>query len=159
MILSRSRSPKRRHQDKIASSLLFFFGRGRMRARAGGERRVREKRGMTGIFFALYWCSLLVFLLSSVLFHNSDGVTGPFFLKHCTLLPTTLEMGKINNWTYFYGKCPAENAGNGISDTLIFWGNMLPEPPRLGHLRRYNFSSPRTYTLKISRYVHPEQFL
>ena len=28
-----------------------------LRARARGERRSREKRGMTGIFFALYWCS------------------------------------------------------------------------------------------------------
>ena len=44
---------------------------------------------------------VLVFLLSSVLFHTSDGVTGLFFLKHCTLLPTTLEMGKINNRAYF----------------------------------------------------------
>ena len=80
-----------------------------MRARAGGgERRISEKRGMTGIFFALYWCSCVsisfIFLLyllfhnySLLLFHNSDGVTKLFFLKHCTLLPTTLEMGKINN--------------------------------------------------------------
>ena len=28
-----------------------------LRARARGERRSREKRGMTGIFFALCWCS------------------------------------------------------------------------------------------------------
>ena len=68
-----------------------------MRARARGERGIREKRGMTGTFFALYWCFVLVFLLPSVLFHNSAGVTGLFFLKHCTLLPTTLEMGSINN--------------------------------------------------------------
>ena len=54
IILSRSRSPKRRHQYKSASS---SFGHGRMRARAMGERRISEKRGMTGIFFALYWCS------------------------------------------------------------------------------------------------------
>ena len=57
MILSRSRSPKRRHQDKTASSLLLSFGHGGMRARARGERWIREKRGMTGLFFALYWCS------------------------------------------------------------------------------------------------------
>ena len=63
-----------------------------MRARAGGgERRISEKRGMTGIFFCVS------ISLYSVLFHNSDGVTDLFFLKHCTLLPTTLEMGKINN--------------------------------------------------------------
>ena len=33
-------------------------------------------------------------------------------------------MGKINNWPYFYGKSPAENGGNGISDTLSWkiWG-------------------------------------
>ena len=36
---------------------------------------------------------------------------------------------------------------------------MLPESPRPGHFRRYNFSSPRAYTLKISRYVDPGQFL
>ena len=74
---------------------------------------------------------LVVFLLSSVLFHNSDGVTGLFFLKHCTLLPTTLENGKVNSWTYFYGKCPAENAGNGISETLIkiFSGEHALRPP------------------------------
>ena len=57
MILSRSRSPKRRHQDKTASSLYFSFGHGGMRARARGERWIREKRGMTSPFFALYWCS------------------------------------------------------------------------------------------------------
>ena len=45
-----------------------------MRARATGERRRREKRGMTGVL-------VLVFLLSSALFHNSDGVTGLFSLK------------------------------------------------------------------------------
>ena len=36
---------------------------------------------------------------------------------------------------------------------------MPPDPPRPGHFRRYNFSFPRAYTLKISRDVHPEQFL
>ena len=51
-----------------------------MRARATGERRRREKRGMTGVL-------VLVFLLSSALFHNSDVVTGLFFLKQCTLFP------------------------------------------------------------------------
>ena len=62
-----------------------------------GERRIREKRGMTGIFSYYNGVLVLVFLLSSVLFQNSDGVTSLFFLKHCTLLPTRLEMCKINN--------------------------------------------------------------
>ena len=42
---------------------------------------------------------MIVFLLSSVLFHNSDNATGLFFLKHRTLIPTTLEMGKRNETT------------------------------------------------------------
>ena len=95
MILSRSRSPKRRHQDKSASSLLFFFWTRWMRARAGGgERRISEKRGMTGIFFCVS-ISFIFSVISEFWCHH-----WPFFLKHCTLLPTTLEMGKINNWTY-----------------------------------------------------------
>ena len=46
-----------------------------------------------------------------------------FFRKHRTL-PTTLEMGKNRQLTsafscvLIYRKCPAENAGNGISKTL-----------------------------------------
>ena len=36
---------------------------------------------------------------------------------------------------------------------------MPPDPPWLGHLGPYDFSSPLAYTLKISRYVDPEQFL
>ena len=51
-------------------------------------------------------------------------------------------------------KCPAENAGNGISEILnsrIFWGEFPhPDPPRLSRLRRYNFSSPCVYTFQIS---------
>ena len=31
---------------------------------------------------------------------------------------------------------------------------MPPDPPRLGRLRSYIFSSPRAYTFKISRYAH-----
>ena len=50
-----------------------------------GERRSSEKRGMTGIFFALYWCSCVS--ISFAFLHNSDGVTGLFFLKQCTLFP------------------------------------------------------------------------
>ena len=71
-----------------------------MRARASGERRSREKRGMTDIFFAVGVRLVLVFLLPSVLFHNHQILMASlafFFLKHCTSLPTTLEMGKINN--------------------------------------------------------------
>ena len=64
--------------------------------------------------------------------------------------------GKVSNWAIFYWKCPAENAGNGFSETLnwnIFWGNMPTDPPTLGHLRCYNVSSPCEYTFKISRYA------
>ena len=82
MILSRSRSPKRRHQDETASSLLFFFGHCRLRASAMGEQRSREKRGMTGIFFTPYLFSCVSISLPSALFHNSDGVTGLFSLNN-----------------------------------------------------------------------------
>ena len=58
IILSRSRSPKRRHQDYIASSLLFFFGHCRMRARARGRTaKPRETRDDWYIF-----CPILVFM-------------------------------------------------------------------------------------------------
>ena len=96
----------------------FCFGHGRMRARASGEAARNE--GWL-IYFSPYIDDLvLVFLLSSVLFHNHQILMASlaFFLKHFTLSPTTLEMGKINNWTYFYRKCSAENAGDGISETL-----------------------------------------
>ena len=61
MVLSGSRSPKRSKKASLRFWLrvvsYFSFGHGRMRARASGERRSREKRGMTDIFFAIYWCS------------------------------------------------------------------------------------------------------
>ena len=52
--------PDRDHRKRVikvltASSLLFFFWT-RYNA-STGERRSREKRGMTDIFFAIYWCS------------------------------------------------------------------------------------------------------
>ena len=104
----------------------FSFGHGRMRERASGKRQAASgeaarKEGWLIYFSPYIGVLVLVFLLSSVLFHNHQILMASlafFFLKHCTLLPTTLEMGKINNWTYFYRKCPAENAGNGISETL-----------------------------------------
>ena len=96
IILSRSRSPKRRHQDKSASSLLFFFWT-RQNASTREERAANQRETRDIWYIGVL---VLVFLLSSVLFHNSDGVTGLFFLKNCTLLPTILEMCKINNWTY-----------------------------------------------------------
>ena len=54
--------PDRDHRKGVIKISLravsyFSFGHERMRARARGERRISEKRGMTGIFFALYWCS------------------------------------------------------------------------------------------------------
>ena len=98
---------------------------------------------------------VLVFLLSSVLFHNSDGVTDLFFLKHCTLLPTTLEMGKIKNWTYFYGKCPAKNAGNGIS-VILNLKNFLGEhaPIQLffpAYVNPQNRTLHRPWTVPVKR--------
>ena len=51
MILSRSRSPKRRHQDKTASSLLFFFWtRQSASTREGGAANPRETRDDWYIF-------------------------------------------------------------------------------------------------------------
>ena len=68
--------PNRDHRKGVikvltASTVSYFsFGHGRMRARANDERRSREKRGTTDIFFACIGVLVLVFLLSSVLFHN-----------------------------------------------------------------------------------------
>ena len=59
------------------------------------------------------------------------------------------------SFVFIYGKCPAENAGDGTSETpnlKIFWGSFPPKYPGLGRLRRVNFSSP-TCTSKISRYA------
>ena len=54
----------------------FSFGHGECEhARAGASGESARNWGMTGIFF------VLVFLLYSVLFHNSDGVTGLFSLN------------------------------------------------------------------------------
>ena len=51
MILSRSRSPKRRHQDKTASSLLFFFWtRQSANTREGRAANPRETRDDWYIF-------------------------------------------------------------------------------------------------------------
>ena len=148
MILSRSRSPQRRHQDKTANSLLLFFGHGRMRACASGE----AARNEGWLIFSSPYIGVLVlvFLLSSVLFHSSDGVTGLFFLKHCTLLPKTLKNGKVNSWAYFYGKCPAENAGNGISETLTekFSGEHALRPPWV--------RPPSVLQLFFPTYVNPQ---
>ena len=79
---------------------------------------------MTDTFFALYLCvcvsiSIIIIYYSMILM-ASHAI---FFRKHCTL-PTTLEMGKNRQLTsafscvLIYRKCPAENAGNGISKTL-----------------------------------------
>ena len=52
---------------------------------------------MTDTSFALYWrLSVSDYSVILLLFHDSEGVTRLFFLKECTL-PTTLEMGKVNN--------------------------------------------------------------
>ena len=99
--------------------------------------------------------SLCYYFFYLSLLHNSDGAIGLFFRKQCTF-QTTQEMGKISNWAIFYSKYPAENTGNGISETLnwnIFRGNMPTDPPTLGHLPCYNVSSPCEYTFKMSRYA------
>ena len=95
MIPSRSRSPKRRHYDETSSSLLFLFWTRQSASTREGQAAKQE--WMNGIFSALYWCSCMSIFLSSVLFQNSDGVAALSPLKHCTLLPTTLDIGKINN--------------------------------------------------------------
>ena len=94
MILSRSRSPKRRHQDKTASSLLFFFGHGRMRARARGQRAAspRETRDDWYIFrtvlrgvlvlvnFYLQYYSII--LIASLAFFSLNTVPFLFFWNY-----------------------------------------------------------------------------
>lgn len=98
--------------------------------------------------------SLCYYFFYRLLLHNSDGAIGLFSVNNA---PSRLHRrGKVSNWAIFYWKCPAENAGNGISETLnwnIFWGNMPTDPPTLGHLRCYNVSSPCEYIFKISRYA------
>ena len=98
---------------------------------------------MTGTFCALFWCHCVNFSLS---FYHSIILKGSmafFSCKHCTL-PTTLEMSEINNQLLHFPtmrikcrlmcwKCPAENAGNGISKTLnlkIFWGSRSTQVPQ-----------------------------
>ena len=84
--------------------------------------------GMTGTFFALFWCLCVTFSLSFYYSIILKGSMAFFSGKHCTL-PTTLEMSEINNQLLHFPairikcrlmcwKCPAENAGNGISKTL-----------------------------------------
>ena len=56
---------------------------------------------------------------------------------------------------YCFSQCPAENAGDGISETLnlkIFRGSMPQTPLGLGCLWRTNFYSPAC-AFKISRYA------
>ena len=83
---------------------------------------------LTDTFFALYWC-LRVSIINYyklLLFHNTSDITS-LSCKHCTL-PRYLTFMRI-----ILLKCPAENAGNGISEILnsrIFWGEFPhPGPP------------------------------
>ena len=109
---------------------------------------------MTGTFSALYWCLCVII---SFTFYYSIILMAQLAFFPVNNAPSRLhKRGKVSNWAIFYWKCPAENAGNGISETLnwnIFWGNMPTEPPTLGHLRCYNVYSPCEYTFKISRYA------
>ena len=91
MILPRSRSPKRRHQDKTASSLLFFFGHGRMRARhaRGPSGESARNEGWLVYFSHCIGVLVLVFLLSSVLFHNHQ------------ILMTSLAFFSLNTVPYY----------------------------------------------------------
>ena len=52
--------------------------------------------GMTGTFFALFWCLCVTFSLSFYYSIILKGSMAFFSGKHCTL-PTTLEMTEINN--------------------------------------------------------------
>ena len=109
---------------------------------------------MTGTFSALYWCLCVII---SFTFYYSIILMAQLAFFLVTNAPSRLHRrGKVSNWAIFYWKCPAENAGNGISETLnwnIFWRNMPTDPPTLGHLWCYNVSSPCEYTFKISRYA------
>ena len=96
-----------------------------------------------------------------LLFHKLDSVTDLFSVsrKHSTL-PTTLELSKIINYCIFLQlicrKCPAENARNGIFETLnlrIFWGRMLPDPSKLGLHWRHKYFPSRVYLQNLT--LHP----
>ena len=94
MILSRSRSPKRRHQDKTASSLLFFFGHGRMRASARSQRAAspRETRDDWYIFrtvlrgvlvLVIYYLQYYsIILIASLAFFSLNTVPFLFFWNY-----------------------------------------------------------------------------
>ena len=98
--------------------------------------------GMTGTFFALFWCLCVTFSLSFYYSIILKGSMAFFSGKHRNL-PTTLETSEINNQLLHFPtiritcrlmcwKCPAENAGNGISETLnlkIFWGRRSIQVP------------------------------
>ena len=80
IILSRSRSPKRRHQDKSASSLLFFFWtRENASTREGRAANQRETRDdwyifrTVLVFLCQYFCYLQcysIILMASLAFFS-----------------------------------------------------------------------------------------
>ena len=92
--------------------------------------------GMNDIFFALQ-CLCVSISFNFLLFHNSVGVTCLLFSsKHCTVTdnprdwynkPLTATFSCLS----ICWKRPAENAGNGICETLylgIFEGEQAPRP-------------------------------
>ena len=156
-ILARSRSPERRHKIRLRAVSYFSLDTVECEHARGASGESARNEGWLVYFSHCIGVLVLVFLLSSVLFHYSDGVTGPFFVitdntpdgwnKQLNISLRKMSCGKRWKWHFRYPK------------VKNFRGEHAPRTPRLGHLRRYNFSSQRTHTLQISRYVDPEQFL
>ena len=108
-------------------------------------------------FFALYWCNCVRIPFILLLFHTSDGITGPFF--SCCNLATTLKLR--TKYTYCIillinlPKVSCKKSGEWhFRDPKFknFLGEHAFQNPLgcIGLSLALQFSSPRTYTFKIS---------
>ena len=103
---------------------------------------------MTDNSFSFFFCVSISFILLSF---SKKCLSGMKHKKMC--LPCNLT---ALSFIFAYCKCPAENAGNGISGTLnlnIFWGNTPETPNCLEHFLCSNFSS-LAETFQISHFAH-----
>ena len=107
---------------------------------------------MTDTFFALFWCLSVNISLSFYYSIILKGSMAFFSGKHCTL-PTTLEMSEINNQLLHFPTYYMWSNVLKMSCGKNFLRSMPSDSLRLGCVRRNNFSSPRTYTFKVSRYA------
>ena len=99
IILSRSRSPKRRHQDKSASSLIFLLDTVECEhARWAIGESVRNE-GWLVYFSHCIGVLVLVFLLSSVLFHNHQILMASLAFFSLNTVPYYRQHWRWVKWT------------------------------------------------------------